>query len=208
MYNYQDTENKILGNLLRTPLESKSLHQIAKETKQSYVTVHKLIPILIKNNLVRLEKKGKAHLISIDLEQASIGKLSSATLYERDRFLKKRPKLVILSRKVEEKLAGMFYSLILFGSYAKRKERPSSDIDLFFIVPDRKDVEKYKEKINQALELIPGKKHLVVVSTEDFMEMLNQQYTVGRAVFQHGILLFGAEQYYAMVKKYAEIHGY
>ncbi|MBU1622500.1 MAG: nucleotidyltransferase domain-containing protein [Nanoarchaeota archaeon] len=208
MNNYQDTENKILGNLLKTPLESKSMHQIAKETKLSYVTVHKIIPFLIKRKLIKLEKKGKASLISIDFEEASIDRLSSAAIYGREKYLRKYPQIILLTRDIEEKLTGMFYSLILFGSYAKGYPRPDSDLDLLFIVPERKDVEKYKEKINKASQMTTGKKHIVTVSIEDFMDMLNQQYTVGREAFQYGLVLFGTEQYYAMVKQYVREHGY
>ena len=64
MKSYKDTENKILGNLLREPLKSKSLHQISLDTKLSYVTVHKITPILVKRKLVKQEKKGKAKTLA------------------------------------------------------------------------------------------------------------------------------------------------
>ena len=53
---HQDTENKIIGNLLRKPLESKSMHQLAKETTLSYITVHTIVPTLVKRKIVNLEK--------------------------------------------------------------------------------------------------------------------------------------------------------
>lgn len=209
MKNYQDTENSILGYLLRNPLESKSLHQIAIDTKLSYVTVHKLIPYLVKRKLIKLEKKGKANLILIDFEDAGVEKLSSAMLYEKSKFLSKYPPLILLTRDLEEALAGNFYILLLFGSYAKGEAKKDSDIDLFFIIPRRQEIEFYQEKINKVLKLYPHtKKDVKIVSTEDFKEMLNQKYTVGRSVFQQGIVLFGAEHYYAMVKNYVRTKGY
>lgn len=209
MKNYQDTENRILGYLLRNPLESNSLRQIAVDTKLSYVTVHKLIPYLLKRKLIKLEKKGKANLTSINFEDASIEKLSSAMLYEKSKFLMKYPSLVLLTREIEEALAGSFYILLLFGSYAKEKSMSDSDVDLFFITPRQQDIEVYQEKINKALKLYPKiKKDFKIVSTKDFMDMLNQKYTVGLSVFQHGIVLFGAEHYYSMVKSYVRTKGY
>ena len=77
MKNYKDTENRILGDLLRRPLISKSLRQIALDTKLMYVTVHKIVPILLKRNTVKQEKKGKANLISIDFEYAKLEDISS-----------------------------------------------------------------------------------------------------------------------------------
>ncbi len=206
---HQDTENRIIGNLLRRPLESKSMHQLAAETKLSYITVHKIVPALVKRKIAKLEKKGKAHLISIDFEHAPLEKLSSAMLHEKDHFIKKRPFLAILTAELEETLAEKFYILLLFGSYAQEKERKSSDVDLLFIIPESEKREEYSTRINKVLRLHPqppidGK----IVSMRDFIEMLNQKYTVGRSVLGAAIVLFGTEQYYAMVKEYARTKGY
>ena len=62
MKSYEDTENRILGNLLRNPLESKSLHQTAVDVGLSYVTVHKLVPRLIKRKLIKMKKKERQTL--------------------------------------------------------------------------------------------------------------------------------------------------
>jgi len=208
MKSYKDTENKILGNLLREPLKSKSLHQIALDTHLSYVTVHKIVPVLIKRKLVKQEKKGKANLVSLDFENAGLEDLSSAILYEKAKFMKKYPQIAILVKDIEETLAGRLYILILFGSYAKEKPKQESDIDLLFIISDRKDIEAYKEKINKALKLSTLKKDFKIVTTDDFVDMLNQKYTVGREAFESGLVLFGTEPYYAMVKAHARKRGY
>ena len=209
MKSYEDTENKIIGTLLRMPLERRSLLQIAVDTKLSYVTVHKLIPFLVRKKLITLEKKGKASLVSIDFEHAKLEKLSSAALYEKNILLKKYRQLAFLVKEIEEGLSGKFYSLILFGSYAKEKSKKQSDIDLLFIVPKREDIEIYKEKINKSLKVYPTiKKDVKLASTADFMDMLDQKYTVGREAFQSGLVLFGIEHYYAMVKTYVRTRGY
>src|SRR3989338_4591317 len=80
---YDDTENKILGNLLRIPLNSKSLNQLSKDVSLSYVTVFKVVPELEKKKLVVIEKKGKSNLVSIDFVNASLQKLSSSIIFEQ-----------------------------------------------------------------------------------------------------------------------------
>lgn len=208
MKNYRDTENKILGSLLRRPLESRSMHKISLDTKLSYVTVHKLIPSLTTRRLVKQEKKGKANLISVDFENAKLEELSSAVLSEKMALLRNYPQIAILTKEIEEALAGKLYILLLFGSYAKGKPKKESDIDFLFITPRREDIEGYKEKINKALRLSALKKHFNIVSMDDFMDMLNQKYSVGREAFQQGIVLFGTEPYYAMVKAHVRTKGY
>lgn len=208
MKTYKDTENKILGDLLRQPLKSKSLHQIAIDTKLSYVTVYKIVPFLLKRKLIKQEKKGKANLVSVDFENAELDDLSSAILSEKTKFMKKYPQIAILIKDIEETLAGKLYILLLFGSYAREKPKQESDIDLLFIISDRKDIEAYKEKINKALKLSTLKKDFNLVTTDDFIDMLNQKYTVGREAFESGLVLFGTEPYYAMVKEHVRKRGY
>src|SRR3989344_3863731 len=120
-----------------------------------YVTVHKTIPVLLERKLIKLEKKGKANLISVDFENAKIGDLSSAILPEKDTLMKKYPQIALLIKDIEGALSGKLYILLLFGSYAKEIPRQSrvslsnskefdkkeSDVDLLFIISDRRDIE-------------------------------------------------------------------
>ncbi len=209
MAHQQDTESKIVGNLLLTPLENKSIRQIALDAKLSYVTVYKAIPHLLKRKVITVARKGKANLVSVDFEHAGAGNLSSAMLYQREIFLGKHPNIMLLLRELEEMLSGKFYSLLIFGSYVQGKAREGSDIDFLFIVPDTEKMEEFQEKINKAWRLYPKiRKDFKVVSTDDFKDMLSQKYTVGRSAFRQGIVLFGVEQYYSMVKKYVRTKGY
>ena len=206
---YQDTENRILGNLLRSPLQSKSMLALAKAAGLTYVTVHKAVPLLAKRKIVRMEKKGKASLISADLEHADTAKLSAAMENEKSIFLKKHPELAVMVREIGEALAGSFYILLLFGSHAKENAKKDSDTDLLFIVPDGEKRETYSESINNALKIFPkGRNDYGLFKAKDFMDMLNQKGTAGREAFLNSIVLFGAEQYYAMVKEYARTKGY
>jgi predicted nucleotidyltransferase len=208
MKSYNDTKNKILGRLLRTPLESISINQIAMDTKLTYVTVHKLIPILSQNKVVKIEKKGNNNLVSIDFENATIDNLASAIIDEKIRFIKKYPKISILLKNIEKQLINKFFILVLFGSYAKEKETKTSDVDLLFILPNRKSIEEYKEIIDKSMKLTTLKKDLNLITINDFIQMLNEKYTVGREAFENGIVLFGAEHYYMMVKEYVRKKGY
>jgi predicted nucleotidyltransferase len=208
MTSYKDTENKIVGRLLRTPLRSISMHQIAIDTGLTYVTVHKIIPILFQRKLIKIEKKGKNNLISIDFENSRTEDLTSAIIDEKTILIKKHPKIFVLIKDIEQALVGKFFILLLFGSYAKEKEKKNSDIDLLFILPERKSIEEYKEKIDKVMKLTTLKKDINLVSTDDFIEMLNQKYSVGREAFEEGIVLFGAEHFYMMVKEYVGKKGY
>ena len=116
---------------------------------------------------------------------------------------------MLLSQEIEEALSGRFYILILFGSYAKGEAQKDSDIDFLFIVPAKEKIEECLDKINKSLALYPKiRKDFKIVLMDDFTDMLGQKYTVGRSAFQQGIVLFGVEPYYSLVKKYARTKGY
>ena len=196
----ENTENKILGNLLVTPVINKSLLKISSETGLSYVTVHKTVPALLKQKLVKQETKGHSNLISIDFENSSLGRLSSAIALEKFRIFNQYPLLELISNDIEEVLADFFYSLILFGSFVNGSPSKDSDVDLLLIIPERKVRDIYAKKINSLHHSI--KKDIIIISSQDFNEMLEQKNTVGRAAFNAGIVLFGADHYYSLVKKY------
>ncbi len=206
---YKDTELKIVGHLLRNPLESMSLHQLANATKLSYVTVHGVVPHLVRKKLVRVEKKGRAHLISVDLERAQIEDVSAGSFFLRKLFLRKYPFLALLAVEINEVLQGKFYTVIVFGSYAQEKPRKDSDVDMLFLIPSEEMREEYVKSLQHVFSLYPALKiDYNVIPAVHFTEMLAQKYSVGRSVFQHGIVLFGAEYYYGLVRDYVRTKGY
>ena len=200
---------KIVGQLLRKPQESMSLHKLAEDTGLSYVTVHGVVPHLVRKKLVQLEKKGKSHLVSVDFEWGIISDVSAASFFLRERFLRKYPSIALLVREVDEVLQGKFYVSLLFGSYAQEKPRKDSDIDMLFLIPSEEMRDEYIKSIQHVFSLYPNLRiDYKVIPVTDFMEMLEQKYSVGRSVFQHGLVLFGAEYYYTLVRDYVRTKGY
>ncbi len=202
------TENRIIGHLLKTPFEAKNLHQIAAEIKASYITVHTSAPILVKHKVIKIHKQGKAHLTSIDFDHAPLERLTSAMLSEKENYCKRNPAFTLLVRNIEENMADLFYILVLFGSYARGDQKKKSDVDLLFIIPTSENEQEYQEKINKILKLHTLPIDFKIATLQDFKEMLDERYTVGRSILQQSIILFGIDQYYAMVKSYVRSKGY
>ncbi len=200
-------EYKMIGALLKQPLESRTLRQAALEAGITYATAHKNLTRLLETGMVRERRKGKARLISVDFEHAPTDALCTAAIHVREAFKRHHPNIAVLANDLERALAGRFYTLILFGSRALDNEEQDSDVDLIIITPSRKLSEDYDATINKTLELSPLEADVKVVTTNDFEEMLNQKYSVGREAFENGIVLFGVEQYYATVKRHAQTKG-
>ncbi|MBI2654162.1 nucleotidyltransferase domain-containing protein [Candidatus Woesearchaeota archaeon] len=98
-------------------------------------------------------------------------------------------------RAIKSKL----YVLLLFGSYAKRTQTKSSDIDLMVICPDGLE-DAFEKDINRAARSMPLPLHPLVFSESQFIEMANaKESNVGQEALKNNVILYGIEQYYELV---------
>ena len=89
------------------------------------------------------------------------------------------------------------YTLLLFGSYAKKKQHKDSDIDLMFIIP-HKSIEK---KIEETLSIIPLPIHAVILTESEFRDMHSRRSgNVVREAVNNNVILKGIENYYEMIQ--------
>ena len=98
-------------------------------------------------------------------------------------------------------ISTTFGILLVFGSYAKHKEKKNSDLDLLIIISDTGS----KEDANQAIErcYAPPGKHFLILFEKEFLEMVKNtnQFNVGNEVIKNHIILYGGEQYYQLLNK-------
>ncbi|MBI2130711.1 nucleotidyltransferase domain-containing protein [Candidatus Woesearchaeota archaeon] len=98
-------------------------------------------------------------------------------------------------RAIKSKL----YVLLLFGSYAKKTQTKSSDIDLMFICADGLE-DAFEKNVNRIASSMPLSLHHLVFSESQFVEMINaKESSVGQEALKNNVILYGIEQYYEMV---------
>jgi len=111
-----------------------------------------------------------------------------------------------LLRKVKE--VTPFFIMVIFGSYAERKNHKKSDIDVAFIVDDNltgKRIHPYIENISR--RSVPRIDYSIVVK-DDFLKMLvRKEENLGKEIYKKHLIIWGNEQYYQLVKE-AESHGF
>ena len=89
--------------------------------------------------------------------------------------------------------------MLLFGSYAKRTQKKSSDIDLMVICPDGLE-DAFEKDISRTARSMPLPLHPLVFSESQFIEMANaKEPNVGQEALKNNVILYGIEQYYEMV---------
>ena len=184
-----ETEIKILKCLLENK-EPKTIRTIAKEIKADYKIVHTASNILRSKGLIERIKIGSSYQITL------IPKLSEEILraeYQRREEILKNKDLQVVLDYFERNLKSTLYILLLFGSYAKRKQTKHSDMDLLFIVPKQ----EMENDINRIVSLIPLKIHVNIFTEQEFKAMKDsKESTVGSEAIKNNIILKGIEAYY------------
>ena len=80
--------------------------------------------------------------------------------------------------------------VILFGSYARGKAGPDSDVDLLIVMPISGSRRKKAVEIGIALHDIPVAKDVIVVSPDDFEWRKDVIGTIERPAVREGKLLY------------------
>ena len=140
-----------------------------------------------------------AKIISLNLHATEL--LIEAEKKLRQEFLRQHRWMKVFLQDYSTKSSSTFSVLLVFGSYAKGKQTVHSDIDMLLIVPKKDDVE-VMEKMVYSIPL-KIKKQSIVVEEKDFHEMISNsnKFNVGNEARKHHIILYGDEQYYALLVK-------
>jgi len=145
----KETKVKILRFLCKTEAEW-SGRQIAKEIKVSPAACHKALRELNNEGALLLRGIEKSNLYSLNKENLIVSDLLKP-LYERE---SKIPDEIYegIVRNISSLVIKDIVSIAVFGSVKKRKERPTSDIDLLVLVKNSEnkgEVEEDFGKVNE-----------------------------------------------------------
>jgi len=193
--NMQNKDVIIIKYLIEHKNEELSIRNISFALKIDYKNVHSMVKRLEHNSLVKLESFGPSKRVK--LIQKIHPLIFEAEYLRREEILKDKNMSVMLN-EFKKVINTKYFILLLFGSYAKKTQTKSSDIDLMFIVPERQEEICEKSIISQA-RLLPLPLHCLVFSENQFLEMLNsQKLNVGKEALKNNIVLYGVESYYEM----------
>ncbi len=194
-----NTQLDILGHLLNQE-EPQTIRGIARALGKSYPLVYNAVQELVKQEIIITKRAPPATLITLN-RYSPLQVLLEAEKKRSYLFLNKFRGFHVLLEDILRSSKSIYFSLLVFGSYAKGKQTPQSDLDLLIIVPTKGDIPKMED----ALMYIPTKtkKHFIIVEEDDFISMLSKanQFNVGNEAKKHHLILYGAEQYYELVKR-------
>lgn len=183
-----DNKFKIINYLGKNIEEKFTMHELSNKLEIPYATFYRVIKDL---HLIQKEKKGSSNLIQLKKEQIIASYLAVSSEEEKTEYLEKKPIIRKIQREIRTKEI-----VLLFGSYAKKKEEKNSDIDLL-IVNDKGErtisFSKYetlfKKKINP-----------IFISKEELKKMLKEkEENVGKQALKNHVILNNAQEFWEIV---------
>jgi len=100
-----------------------------------------------------------------------------------------------MARSLVTKLSFPLESVVLFGSIAQKKEKPTSDIDILVILSNRVDPEKAEsEIISQGIKFVEefgNQLSPVIMNLHDFLTRLENKDKLLSKILDQGQVIYG-----------------
>ncbi|MBU0466610.1 MAG: hypothetical protein KJ600_00595 [Nanoarchaeota archaeon] len=193
---FTKTQIKVMEIFVSEINKKFSIRQISQIIEKPYPLVHRSIKLLISNHFLT---KDENNLISLNYKEnnAEIAYIES----QRKRgFLEKNKTINLFTIDALKKINLDFFILIIFGSSIKLKN--PSDIDVLFIIDNKDRINEFEKLLNNLASNFSKKFDIKVISIESAYEMLAKRddINVMNETLNKHIILFGAENYYRILK--------
>lgn len=163
--------------------------QVAEDVKLSPWACHKALNELFEQGVLILRKTGKTHLYKLNSENYLVREMLSP-LFNKERKLVKT-----IAKDLIKGLPAKTVSVILFGSVARKEERPSSDIDVAVIVSDtasKKKISSFlKRRSFEVLSKYGNIPSAYIITRKDFINKHRKGLDLIKNIISEGEVIFG-----------------
>src|SRR3989344_5298750 len=149
-----------------------------KETK---TWVFNALKIFVRYNIINCRIKGNINLYTLNINNPlALHLLQFLEVQESINFQK-----IKLISKIIENIPIKNCSILIFGSYANKKQSPDSDLDVCFLVENKLTEKKLKPRVNEIKLNHKIKIDDNYIIFEDFIQMLtNKEENLGKQIFR------------------------
>ena len=187
------TPEKIVLVFLENSEKDFTIRELSKLVGIDYKSVYFAVDSLHKIGILEKRKAGNSIL-------CKLGKVFDHIIYKVEEYRKnellKNNTIRVIYNEMK-KVKSSFYVCLLFGSYAKGKVTKSSDIDMIIVAENKESLEK---ELDNIIESIPIKIHLLTFTPKEFLSNLLAGNTVVNEAVEKNIILYGIESYYRLLK--------
>lgn len=192
---FTKTQIEIMKVFVSKINERFSIKQISEIMGKAYPLVHRSIKSLVNGGLLIKDNK---ELLSLNYRGNS-QHIAYIEALRADKFLKDKT-ISLFTKDVLDKINLDFFVFLVFGSSVESKE--PRDIDILIIVQEKEKTNEIERIVANISSNFSRKFDINVISAESAYEMLNKRDTpnmLNETLNKH-ILLFGAENYYRILK--------
>ena len=191
---------RIFGQFLRNVFAEygyKELKTLSKE--KSSDTFHSAIQKFKSEKIINEKSIGKSKLYSVNLSnQLSYSYLSIAAIEQ----LTAEPARALreLMQRIDQ--YTLFYSVIVFGSYADKTFTKESDLDVAILIPNKLKEASIKAAINTAARRSLLELDCHVITQEEFLEMLKVDYeNLGKQIARKNLPVCNNTIFYKIIEE-------
>lgn len=177
------------------------IREISRLTKTDYKLVHSTIQKLVKKSVVVKERKANLDLCSLNLK-GDLTYIGFVEMLRKNDFLSKHKEFNTFFEDMLYKVKELYFTVAVFGSFAKGKEHRRSDLDLLIIAPTRSIAEEIQRIINSESLLLKRKVQSIILDEKEFVSNLaDKKLNVVVEAFKNHIIITGVEPFYNGVKQ-------
>ncbi len=169
--------------------------QITKIKSHHYV--YEALKAFTEKGILREEIKGKTGIYSVNCDSDS--NIEYFAFVEHS--IKEERKDIPLSnlKQIQNKIKSPFYSTIIGGSYAEKKQKPTSDLDVAIIIPASESKKSYEIALKEGELMIPEVHGFIFTEDEFYLMLINKEYNYGKEIARKHVIICGAESYYKIL---------
>lgn len=187
----------LLKPFIKEPWKEFTLTEIKTMTKnKSHHYVFEALKKFTKLSILTEKKKGNTNIYAINTANQDIHYIVITE------YILKKKRTDIPYKNIQQitaKVKNPFYTLVIGGSYAEAKQKPTSDLDIAFIIPDSEAKKPYQIALKEGELMIP-EVHGYIFTRDEFYQMLiNIEFNYGKELARRHILFYGAEAYYKIL---------
>jgi len=150
--------------------------------------------------MITIEEKANLKLCKLSLENPQMIALIESLRWLD--FTRKRSDIGLLVSDIVSRSELPYFTLAVFGSYAKGAMTKRSDLDMLLVIPERKFEDTIETAIKSARALSNITVHDVVVTYAEFAEMLREtKINVAKEVLEARYVGYGAEAFYTLLRR-------
>lgn len=198
---FSDTGTEILKLLSANLTKDFTILKIAERAHKTNRLTYSTVKRLEKEHLITIQEKANLRLCKLSLENPQMIALIESLRWHG--FARKHRDVGLLVSDIVSKSELPYFTLAIFGSYAKGTMTDKSDLDMLLVIPDRKfgDTIETAVKSARALSNIPV--HDVVVTHSEFVDMLDEaKLNVAKETLEARYVAYGAEAFYTLLRRF------